>query len=324
MDLETLGLFALIAVLIYGLVRAADLIEDGFVYLAKSLDINEFFIGFVILSMVSSLPEFSIVLSSNNLIPELSVGNLLGGTLVLITLVMGLAAYKYKGIEFKGRFGEKEVIESIGFIFLGILTLADGILTIVEGIILIIAYLFFILLIYNRYRVKRKTKEKRHLVDSRKVLTMLSRAVAGSLLILLCSSLIVDVIVLLGERIVINEALVGLLVLAIGTSIPEITILARAKKVASRKLAVGNFFGSATINMFILGILAILSQGVDLRGGNNFVILAPVLVILSLSLVAFAYFSWTGQKLTKTEGAMLIGFYISLIITEGLVLAFHL
>ncbi len=323
MDLETLSLFSLIAVLIYGLVKSADLIEDGFVLLAKSLKMNEFFIGFVILSAVSNLPEFSIVLSSNNLVPELSVGNLVGGSVIILTLVIGLSVIKFGGIEFKGRFREKEVVEGLSVMSLSILALYDGNLEVYESLGLMGAYIIYVYLIHNRYKNKRNTKATKSVVDSKKLMQMFFKAVVGSILILVCSSLLVDVVIEIGGRIQLNEALVGLFILAIGTNIPEITILLRAKKVKQKNLALGNFIGSATINVFILGLLGILSQGVDLNASGHFIVLVPVLVIFAMSLIAFLVFSWTGHKLTKTEGAMLIGFYIALLIAELTALLFR-
>ncbi len=324
MNIEIISLFSLIIVLLYGLVKSADLIEDAFVFLAKSLKINEFFIGFVILSIVSSLPEFSIVLSSNKLVPELSVGNLMGGTLILLTLVIGASVIKFGKIEFKGKFREKEVAEGLFVMFLSVFTLLDGVLEVYEGLFLMSVYALYVFVVFSRYKSKSKVNSTPSYVNAKKLMQMLAKSVFGSVLILVCSSLLVDVVIEIGSKIQINEALIGLFVLALGTNLPELTILFRARKVQTRNLAIGNFIGSATFNTFILGLLAVLSQGINLVDGNDIVVLIPVLLILSMTLVAFLLFSWTGRSLNKQEGIILIGFYASLVITELILILFNL
>ncbi|MCA9381499.1 sodium:calcium antiporter [Candidatus Dojkabacteria bacterium] len=319
MNIEILSLFSLIIVLLYLLVRAADLIEDGFVLIARTLKVNEFFIGFVILSIVSSLPELSIAFSSNDSVPELSVGNLLGASFVLLTLAIGLMVVKVGEVRFGGKFKETEIIEGLILIGLGVLTVSDGYLSISEGLMLGVAYLFYVGLVYDKFRKKRQSDEASSAtVSSRKVIKMFGKAALGAGLILVCSSLIVDTVVLLGQRVYINESIIGLFVLAIGTNIPELTLLIRAKKIKQRNLALGTFIGSATVNIAILGLLAILAQGVDLKqgDGHNYFSMIPVMLILTFTLISFAYFSWTGRKLSRSEGIMLLGFYISLIVTE--------
>ncbi len=315
MDLSTLGLIALVVVLLYILVKAADLIEDGFVFLSKRIGISEFFIGFFVLSIVSSLPEFSIAISSNNLVPELSVGNLMGASLILLTLVVGLTVLKFKSIDFKGRFGEKEVIGGLLIIGLTIGSILDQYISLVEGIVLMFVYTSFILFVFNHFR-KREAQNisAEVLVPARKVLVMFVKASIGVGLIIVASSLLVDTILEIGKVADINETLVGIFVLAVGTNTPEITILSRSNNPSERKLAVGNIIGSASINTFILGMLAVLSQGIELS--NVFFNMIPVLVILSITLVAFGYFSWTGRSLNRQEGFALIALYVSFILTE--------
>jgi cation:H+ antiporter len=315
--------------MLYGLIRAADLIEDGFVYIAKKLRVNEFLIGFVVLSFISQLPELFVVFNASDEVPELSIGNLLGGCLILLTLVLGTAVLKFNGIELKGKFREHDIIVGIIVIFLTIVSLADGALSELDGVLLITSYLVYVIHLWYRFKVHRRLPSRMKPINlnidhthSRANFKMFIYALFGSVLILICSSLIVQSVVALGDRVNVNESLVGLFILAVGTNIPEMAILYRAKSNTQKNLVFGNLIGAASINVFIMGLLALLSGGVVLNtnGGENYIALIPVMVILSLALGAFLIFSWTGRKITKIEGAMLIGFYISLIITEGILL----
>lgn len=293
--------------------------EDAFLYLSKKVGISEFFVGFVILSAVSSLPEFSIALSSNNTIPQLSVGNLLGATLILLTLVIGLTAFKFKNIEFKGRFGEIEIFSGLIVIFLSVVCVLDRELSILEGIALITTYLLYTAHLYQKFNTHNFTKNivNEIKVDMKNLFRMILGAALGCFLILLASSLLVDVIIELGKKVEVNETLVGLFVLALGTNIPELAIISRARNARHRKLATGNIIGSAAINSFILGILAILSQGVKLSN-EDFFASAPILILITFTVVLFGFFCWTGRKLTRVEGIMLFAIYVSLILAEAI------
>ncbi len=317
MNLEILAYLSLIIVLTFLLVKSADLIEDAFVFLAKQTGVSEFVIGFVILSLVSSLPEFSIAINSNNTIPELSISNLIGASLVLLTLVIGLTIIKFGDIDFKGKFNEKEIIAGLVVILMSVITLADGTLAFWEGLSLIAGYLIYAYHIYVIFKVKPKieTPEKYTMVPAKKVVQMLTKSVVGAFLILISSSLLVDSIRELAspERFNVPESLVGLFVLGIGTNLPEITILVRARKAGYKKLALGNFIGSACVNSLILGILAVMTQGVTIKDFDRMI---PVLVILTVVIFAFILLSWTGRKITKREAAVLISFYFVFIGVE--------
>lgn len=319
MDLETLGLISLIAVLLFMLVKSADLVEDSFVFLARRIGISEFFIGFVILGAMSSLPEFSIAINANHTIPELSIANLFGATLILMTLIIGLYAIKFNGLDFVGKFGELEIIWGLSVVFISVLTVVDRNLNWIDGIILVAAYASYLFHIYDRFKEQKQSITlNTEMLSARRILAMLGKSVFGIIAILVSSSLIVDTVVELGNRASIDSAFIGLFVLGIGTNIPELTILLRAKDSSKQKLAIGNIIGSASVNVFTLGVLGILGQDIQITEFDKIV---PVLVTLTLATFMFSLFSWTGRKLTKNEGITLIGVY-TLLLTFETVLVF--
>jgi len=312
MNITILSLIALIILSIYALIKAADLIEDSFVYISKKLRISEFFTGFVILAAVSSLPELAIAVNSSNTVPELSVGNLLGATLIMLTLVLGLGTMKFESINFKGRFRRREMFGSMFVILLSILILVDQRVTVIEGVLLIATYIF--LLIDIRYQFsKKKPEEENIMVSARKIYVLLTKSLIGIFLLLISSYIAVESVIQLGNQIDLNESLIGLFVLAIGTNTPELALLIRAKNFDQSKLAIGNFIGSAVFNSTTLGVLAILSGGFVI---NDFISIIPAMVLICFAAILFLFFSYTGKELTKNEGMMLVGAYLSLVITE--------
>lgn len=301
---------------IYLLIKSADLIEESFVYISKKLQISEFFVGFVMLATISSLPELAIAINSADSAPELSVGNLLGATLIMLTLILGLAAMKFENLNFKGRFRRTEMTIGVCVMLLSVFFLADGKFEVYEGVILILSYLLLFIDVKKQFENK-KVEEQNQTVPAKKVYILLTKSLAGIILLLFASNLAVDGVIALGEQIEIDNAIIGLFVLAIGTNTPELALLLRSKDFSGTKLAIGNFIGSAIFNSMTLGILAILSGGFEIEEFDK---LIPVMVLIVFSSFLFLYFAFTGKEITKKEGAILVGCYLSLLVTEGIIL----
>jgi len=310
--MEALILIVALVIFLLVLVKSAQLVEGSFEFLSKKLKISEFFTGFVILSIITSLPEMSISVLSSQEVPELSVGNLIGATTVLLTLVIGLSAVKYGKLEFKSRFKEKEVLMGIGLIGFMVICILDRYISIPEGIALLSLYFSYIG--YLNHKFNQKSLKKSANIEIRKLSKLLGKAGLGIILLLISSSVIVKLAESLAITLSISPAIIGILILAVGTNLPEITILLISKKTKDDEdLALGNFFGSACVNPGILGLLAIMAGGVKI---DSFVVIISYNVILVLTLILFAIATWTGKKVTKTEGYMLAALYIALLISE--------
>jgi cation:H+ antiporter len=132
-------------------------------------------------------------------------------------------------------------------------------------------------------------------------------------MILIASHTVVEGVQLLGKEINVNDALIGLFVLGIGTNTPELALLLRAKDFSQTKLAIGDFLGSVVFNTPTLGLLAILSGGFKI---TNFVSIVPVLVLIVFACILFWYFAITDKELSRKEGILLFAVFVSLIISE--------
>lgn len=323
MNLELLSLFALLFVLLYLLVKSADLIEDVFTLVARKVGVSEFLIGFVILGAVSSAPEFAISLHSSTQAPELSLGNIYGGTLIILSLLVGYAAIKFKGITFTGTYKIREMFSGLIVILMSYVVLLDKNITVFEGFLLILLYVLYIGHIFRVYGFKKDVVSygEEKTLPAEKTFRLLMRSALGIVMILITSFLIVDTAIEIGEKLNVNKAFIGLIVLAVGTNIGELVIIHRAKTVDQIKLAMGAAFGTAVMHTPIIGILAIVAKGINLSENNDvFISLIPVFVILTLALTYTFVFSFTNKKITKFEGFLLLGVYLSFIITELLLL----
>lgn len=317
MNLELiLSIFATL-VLLYVMVRSADLIESSFVFIASKIQISTFFIGFIVLGAAANLPELSIIFASRETAIPLSIGNLLGSSLISFTLILGTAVIRFKGMHFLGRFTIIENVMCILAIQTMVFTMLDGHVYPSEGIVLIAMYLLILLHLYRKFSVRDEHDEVSRIdVSSEKVFILLIKAIVGIVLLLISSSLLVDVIVKVGTSLGVSQIFLGVVVITLGTNLPEITILFRATDYDQRKLAFGNFLGSAFVIIALMGILSIVAT----NGAyvTNFVELLPILAVMTVAVIFFGVFSFTGKKLTKYEGLFLVLLYVLLLIYQVL------
>jgi cation:H+ antiporter len=293
------------------LIYSAKLVEHSFVEIGKIFRINEFFLGFVVLGIVTSLPEISIAIFSSEHHPEISAGNLIGATTVILTLIIGLTAIKYKVIKFQSSFTAKEIVGGIGTIFVAIFTLVDGYLSYTEGIILFLTYVGY--LVFLNQKMWKLGRQVLYLTLDTSIYKLIIVSIIGAFMLLFSSSQIVNNLEVIVESIGISGTFVGLVLLSIGTNLPEITILLTAKGGSEEELALGNFFGSACVNVGVLGLLGLISNGFQIQDASALIL---GLFFLFFALILFIFFVLTERTVNKREGMLLVSIYVAMIISQ--------
>ncbi len=291
------------------LVKSADLLEDAFVHIAHKLRLNPFLIGFVVLSVASSLPEISVAVNSSiKGVPGVSIGNLLGATIVILSLIIGINAIKHKSLPFKGSYSFTYLLFSLILISSMVFVSLDGALTRTDGAILVVGYFLLTLLIINNvasHSKIRATKEKSQA-------GFFIGALLGTIGLIASSHLLVEKSVGIATLMGVPNSIIGLVMLGIGTNIPELTLLFRSNTMEKEKLAVGNFLGSALINVPTFGLLALLSP----HEIAYIEVLFPAMIALIVTLVLFAIIAFSGREITRKEGFFLLAVYIIWIFIE--------
>lgn len=312
--MEILPTIGSLIILIFLLVKSADLIESSFVGISRRLGVNTFLTGFVILAMTSSLPEaFVAINAATSGYSGLSVGNIVGATIILLTLVIGISAIKNKSLPFKGMYSTKEVLFSLAIIYAQILTLIDGKMDWMEGIFLISLYTGFVIYIIAKSKVWEITNHH----SNKKLSTLLIKSILGVVGLILSANLTVTTALSLAETLNTPPLIVGLLILGIGTNLPEIVIMLRSKNGDMGKLAAGNFIGSATFNSAVLGLLILIRPTTLV----NFTSLIPALILLSITIFMFSLMVINDRSITRKEGFILLFIY-AVYITSELILNF--
>ncbi|MFA4937121.1 MAG: hypothetical protein WC575_02430 [Patescibacteria group bacterium] len=294
----------LLLLLLFVLSYAAEWVIRSFVELGRRFNISEFVLGFVIIGFATSLPELSVAINSLiNQTPGLSIGNLLGASLVLLSLIVGLAAVVQRGIFLSHSLRSRDLIIGSVLIAAPVFLLLDGHFSKLEGWLLVILYLSYLLYLY-RYRVEvvlRTLDEKRWTLKH-----LILGGGLGLIGLLAASHYIVKVSVDIAQQLGVTPIILGVLVLGIGTNLPEISLVIKARKTGAQKLVLGDLLGSAAANTFILGVVGI---------GSNYwltdrgVVLLAAVFLFTLILL-FNIFIRTKAVLSVKEGIILLIIYL--------------
>lgn len=296
------------------LIKGADLLVDGSSSLAKRFGISNLVIGLTVVAFGTSAPELAVnVLASIKGSNEIAIGNVLGSNLANIFLVLGISAVIFP-LALKRQTVWKEIpLSLLAVIVVGVMAndaFLDGRgfseLTRIDGIILISFFLIFIYYTFGISKVEGEDGE----VEKRNASLSLIMIFVGLVGLVIGGKWIVDGAMFMAKGLGVSEALIGLTIVAVGTSLPELATSAVAAYRQKEDLAVGNIVGSNIFNMFwILGASAII-RPLDFSVALNFdvgiVILATFLLFI---------FMFLGKKhiLQRSQGALFILFYISYI-----------
>lgn len=281
---------------------AADFLVRGISYLAKVLQIRLFAIG-IILGVVTSLPEISVGVNTTlDGIAGVSVGNLLGGVLVILGLVLGSSLLLNKGINTDGEL--KLIIPQIGIIFIPLLLGFDGYFGLLDGSLMVLAYFS---LIYYLYKSNHSFNiNSIALLEKKKIFKSIAASVLSIIGVLVISHFIVEI----AEKILLNwnvsKLTLGVIIFSLGTNLPEISIAITSWRKHSSELSLSHLLGSAFTNVLILGVLSIISP--ILFGVNfSYYLLTS---FLALIMILFVIFYKTKNKLERLEGLILLICYL--------------
>ena len=305
--MDFIGIGIQIVLLIVGfvlLIKGSDFFVDGSSNIASILKIPTLIVGLTIVAFGTSAPEAAVSITSsltgNN---ALAVSNIIGSNLFNMMLIVGLCALLN---ELKiGR----DVIK-IDLPFLVIITaILSAIIFIgwnisqIEGILLLIIIIGYVsFLVYNA----KKSKES-EIVEKPKMSLLRSviYIVLGIAAIAIGGDLVVDSASYIAIAFGMSETLVGLTIVAMGTSLPELVTSLTALKKDENQLVIGNVIGSCIFNiLFVLGASSAISP---IAINPNMVVDIMLMLVVT---ILFYIFGKTQDKYDKKEGAILVGLFI--------------
>jgi cation:H+ antiporter len=298
-----------------GLFIGAEGLVRGASSLAIRLGISPLVVGLTVVAFATSSPELVVSIKAaieGN--PGIVVGNVVGSNICNIALILGVAAM-ISPISVKTQVIRREIPIMILVSVILLLVLLDDTITRVEGVLLVFGIIAYIVLGY-KYSIKEKDnkeviKEFEEIIPKSPytVLQSLVLIIVGLALLVFGSNLFVDGAVAIAESFGVSQAVIGLTIVALGTSLPELTTSIIASFKNENDIAIGNAVGSNVFNILsILGISSLIRPIADT--GVTMVDLSIMMfftiLILPLSKSKFTLRRW--------EGALLFTGYVAYMI----------
>lgn len=298
----------------YLLVKGADYFVDAISSTATNLKIPKIIISLSIVAFGTSAPELFIsfqgLLGGNN---DIVLANVVGSTIVNSMLIIGTAAI-IRPIKIKNETIKNQLPLHFLIILVFSILLLDSIfdktintISRSDALVLFVIFLCFIYYIFSYY------KKSHHLKDliQEKPKWNLSKSIIISILGLIAisigSNLAVDNCVIIARYLHISEKLITMIILVVGTSMPELIMAITSAKKGEFDIIIGNIIGTNIFNIgFVLGLPIILLGGVYT---NNFNLVdMSIMIISGLILYTFAK---DDRKLTRTEGIIMVCIFLS-------------
>lgn len=307
----TLAIFLILVGLIL-LMWSADKLVFGSAALAKNFGISPLVIGMTILAMGSSAPEM--IVSATAALggkTDTAVGNVLGSNITNIALILGITAI-IKPLAISSNVLKRELPLMIGATALAGLLLSNHYLSLHEGILLIALFVVFIIIML-RISQKEKSNNDPLLDIEEEVPTGVSNTkaifwiIVGLGLLPVAATLLVDNAVIIAKYFGMSDLTIGLTIIAIGTSLPELAASLAGALKGEDDMAVGNIIGSNIFNILaVMGLPAILNPSAinPLAMDRDFWVMLGISVILVLTCVG------KSRRIGRGEGFLLLACFV--------------
>lgn len=299
------------------LIKGADLLVEGASSIAKKLGISTLVIGLTIVAFGTSMPELIVnIFASIQGNTDIAIGNILGSNIANILLILGISAIIYPLAVKKGTVWKEIPLCLLAIVVTGLMVndaLIDGSnfssLTRIDGLVLI---LFFIIFLYYTFGISKTEGQIEEItIKERSLLKSSTMVLAGLAFLVVGGKWIVDSAVAIATSLGVSQAILGLTVVAVGTSLPELATSAVAAYKKNSDIAIGNIVGSNIFNVFwILGISAVINPL-----PFSAALMRDVMVTIGATLLLFI-FMFVGKKhiLERWQGVCFILAYIIYII----------
>lgn len=277
------------------LIKGADWLVDGATSLAKKYQVSDLAIGLTIVAFGTSMPELIVnVYAAAEAHPEIVFGNIIGSNNFNLFVILGISGLISPLLVKKSTIKYEIPLSLFAAILLFIMAsdyIYSGgmILSIYEGLVLIACFLGFLYYVYRSSKAGGDSPEEVVVSKQIPVWKIWTMIVAGLAMLAIGGKMIVDSAVTIAESMGVSERIIGLTILAMGTSLPELatSVIAAFKK--NNDIAIGNIVGSNIFNIFfILGISAIIHP---IPYSNAFNIDIALLLIGTIILLAVLGFS---------------------------------
>ncbi|RLC35110.1 MAG: hypothetical protein DRZ76_00990 [Candidatus Nealsonbacteria bacterium] len=299
------------------LVKSGSWVVKSLIRIAKYLQATEFMVAFILMAFATTVPEFFVgITSALNRHPELSFGNIIGSNIINLTLAVAVGVLVAKGLKCEGTVIQRSSVYTLVIALLPVLLMLDGSISRADGVVLLLALAFYMHRLF--YQSERFTKVfsnhfNRDWQRFKFFLKDLGIFIFSLALLLLAAEGIVWSSTFLASALGLPLMIIGALIVALGTNLPEITFGIKAITMGHKDMVLGNLMGAVVVNStLVLGVTVLIFP-------LEIVSFAPYLigiVFIIAALVFFTIFSRTGWGITRKEALFLLLIYVAFVILE--------
>ncbi|MFD2829903.1 calcium/sodium antiporter [Corticicoccus populi] len=298
------------------LIKGADYFVDSASTIARKLHVSPLIVGLTIVAFGTSAPEAVVsIIAALDGNGDLVVGNIVGSNIVNITLLLGVTVLVSPIIMDRDTVNKDVVISIFTAVLLFILaggfwTYGDHIVGRADGVVILLFFAVFLIYVFMKaLRSRGATMDKEaaaaDIENDKPWWQLIVILILGLAAIIFGGDLVVNSATEIAIALGMSQALVGLTIVAIGTSLPELVTSVAAARKGQASMAVGNLIGSNIFNIFfVTGLSAVI---MPLLVVPSLMIDAVILIVIS---VIVYILSRTGYKLGRVEGTFLILIYI--------------
>ncbi|MFH1967880.1 MAG: sodium:calcium antiporter [bacterium] len=289
------------------------------VQIAKYLGWREFVVGFFVMAFATSLSNLFVDVSAAlQGFPQLAFGDVVGGNLADLTLVMAIAViFSKKGIPTKSKMVQTSAFFTAIIAVLPLFLILDGDLDRADGVILIASFFVYVIWLFSKGEnfekvYKTNTKDK-NAMDAFWFLKNFAKLILLVILLLGASYVVVDTAQFFASSLGVSLALVGILIVGLGNCFPEAYFSIISARKGKGWMILGDLMGSVIVSAtLVLGIVALITPfRID-----DF---SPFLIARAFTLIAVVLYLFiirTGKTITKKEGLILLLIYILFLLAE--------
>ena len=280
------------------LIKGADWFVEGAAGIARKFGIPQLVVGLTIVAMGTSAPEAAVSITAalkGN--AGISIGNVVGSNIMNVFVILGITA-AIIAIAIQDSTVKYEIpyliFISVAFLAMGY---TGGSISRLEGVIL---WALFILYLAYLFRLAKKGSDEEE-EENRSPLFLLLSGIVGAVIIVWGSNITVDSATAIAKMIGLSESFIGLTIVALGTSLPELVTSVTAAKKGNADIAIGNIVGSNIFNiLFVIGTTALI---IPIPFAANFLIDSAIAIFAAILLWICVFKT---KKLTRTSGIIML------------------
>jgi cation:H+ antiporter len=307
------------------LIKATDIVVANLKAFSQATRLGQFAVTSFLLALATSLPELFVGLTSAlEGKPNLSLGNILGSNIANLSLVVGGAALVGGSLTVKGIFLRRDVFYAFLAGAAPMILLFDKSLSRVDGLILLALYGFYNIWVFTEHYREMVASGKepaggffrrlaRRINHRGKTKRELAGIFLGLALLIFSADMLVRFVSNLAVRLNVPLLLLGLFLVAAGTTLPELVFSLKTIREKQPEMFFGDLLGSIVANGTLIIGLTVLITPLRIRAFEEYLLATMAFVFI---FGAFYLFIRTKKKLERWEGAFLLGFYLAFVLSE--------